>query len=457
MGVTPIGSQLLTIEGLMQTLLPREALLEPLRRMVRARPRAVLAGVGALALAGGIAAFGSARLIAQIEGDRGIAPVITTGDIEINGIQVDVQGKTAAEARQAGWHDAYKQAWAKAGGPEMGADAIGNLVSAVVVESEQLGPHRYRATLGIVFDRGKASGFLAGHGPTGGLRSAPMLVMPVLYSGGVAQVYEVRGVWQKAWAEFHTGASAIDYVRPQGSGSDSLLITAGQPGRRSRIWWRALLDRFGASNVLIPEARLERQWPGGPVKGTFTARLGPDNTLIDSFTLTAPDEGQVPAMLAQAVLRFDQIFTQAMTSGQLKSDPTLSVDHPTIDPGLAQLIRTGEAAAAEQAAARARAEADALAGQAQPTPAPTPEAKPAASSSALSVQFASPDAAAVDQALGGVRETKGVEGAATTSIAIGGTSVMRVTFGGTAAELAAALRSRGWQVTVAGNTLRIHR
>jgi hypothetical protein len=34
---------------------------------------------------------------------------------------------------------------------------------------------------------------------------------------------------------------------------------------------------------------------------------------------------------------------------------------------------------------------------------------------------------------------------------------MRVTFGGTAAELAAALRSRGWQVTVAGNTLRIHR
>jgi hypothetical protein len=199
------------------------------------------------------------------------------------------------------------------------------------------GPHRYRATLGIVFDRGKASGFLAGHGPTGGLRSAPMLVMPVLYSGGVAQVYEVRGVWQKR-AEFHTGASAIDYVRPQGSGSDSLLITAGQPGRRSRIWWRALLDRFGASNVLIPEARLERQWPGGPVKGSFTARLGPDNTLIDSFTLTAADEGQVPAMLAQAVLRFDQIFTQAMTSGQLRSDPTLSVDHPTIDPGLAQLI-----------------------------------------------------------------------------------------------------------------------
>lgn len=437
----------------MQTFFARKSLPQTLRRMVSARPYVALAGATTLALAAGIAAFGPARLIAQIEGDRGIAPVITTGDIEINGVKVDVPGKTAAEAKQAGWRDAYKQAWAKAGGPEMGADAIENLVSAVVVESEEIGPHRYRASLGIVFDRGRAAAFLTGHGPTGGMRSAPMLVVPVLYSGGVAQVYEVRGPWQKAWAEFHTGASAIDYIRPQGSGGDSLLITAGQPGRRSRIWWRGLLDRFGASDVLMPEARLDRQWPGGPVKGTFTARFGPDNDYLDSFTLTASDEGQVPAMLAQAIARFDQIFTQALTEGKLRPDPTLSIDHPTIDPGLSQLIAAGRAAEARQAAAQARAEADALA--AQPVPvAPTPEVKPQATS--LTVQFASPDAAAVDQALSGVRGAKGVENVATTSIAIGGTSVMRVTFAGTAAELGAALRARGWQVTVAAGTLRIH-
>jgi hypothetical protein len=443
----------------MQTLstpeIRRDMLSQRLRRLIARRPLAVLAGAGVLALAAGLAVVGPARLIAQVEGDRGIAPVITTGDIEINGVQVDVQGKTAVEARQAGWREAYKQAWAKAGGPEMGADAIENLVSAVVVESEEIGPHRYRASLGVVFDRGRAAGFLAGHGPTGGLRSAPMLVIPVLYSGGVAQVYEMRTPWQKAWAEFHTGASAIDYIRPQGSGGDSLLITAGQPGRRSRIWWRALLDQFGASDVLMPEARLERQWPGGPVKGTFTARYGPDNVFLDSFTLTASDEGQVPAMLNQAIGRFDQIFTQALTDGKLRPDPTLSVDHPAIDPGLEQLIAAGRAAQAAAAAAQERAAAAALAEQTAPTPAPTPEAKPQAS--ALTVQFASPDAAAVDQALGGVRGAKGVESAATTSIAIGGTSVMRVTFAGSAAELAALLRARGWQVSVSSGTLRIHR
>jgi hypothetical protein len=211
-----------------------------------------VAGVATLALAG-VCGFGPARLIAQIEGDRGIAPVITTGDIEINGVKVDVPGKTAAEAKQAGWRDAYKQAWAKAGGPEMGADAIENLVSAVVVEARRSVRTAIAPRWALCLT-GAGGGFPCGPWADGGMRSAPMLVVPVLYSGGVAQVYEVRGAWQKAWAEFHTGASAIDYIRPQGSGGDSLLITAGQPGRRSRIWWRGLLDRFGASDVLMPGA-----------------------------------------------------------------------------------------------------------------------------------------------------------------------------------------------------------
>jgi len=51
----------------------------------------------------------------------------------------------------------------------------------------------------------------------------------------------------------------------------------------------------------------------------------------------------------------------------------------------------------------------------------------------------------------------GVENAGTTSIAIGGTSVMRANFTGTAEALATALRGRGWQVVVSGNVLRIKR
>jgi hypothetical protein len=56
-----------------------------------------------------------------------------------------------------------------------------------------------------------------------------------------------------------------------------------------------------------------------------------------------------------------------------------------------------------------------------------------------------------------VRGTAGVGEAATTSIAIGGTSVMRAQFGGAPDVLAAALRAKGWQVSVAGGTLRIRK
>ena len=62
-----------------------------------------------------------------------------------------------------------------------------------------------------------------------------------------------------------------------------------------------------------------------------------------------------------------------------------------------------------------------------------------------------------DATLAAVRATPGVRGAATTSLAIGGTSVMSVTYGGSIADLAAALRGRGFTVNQGSNALAIRR
>lgn len=390
----------------------------------------------------------SVRLIAQVEGERGIQPVASTSDIEINGIAVNTTGKDGQEARFAGWKLAQKLAWEKAGGPAISDGQIEGMVSAVVIEREQIGPKRYIATLGVIFDRARAGQFLGG---SDGVRvhSAPMLVIPVLYSGGATQVFEVRSPWQKVWAGFRAGASAIDYVRPSGAGGESLLLTAGQPGRRSRIWWRNVLDQFGAADVIMPIARLERQWPGGPVRGTFTARYGPDNNVLASFNLTANDETGVSAMLAQAVVRLDQIYAQALADGLLRPDPTLMPDRPMLDPALAALIAQGKQTDADTAGATPDAAASASPG--------TEASQTASSASSFTVQFASPDAAAVDAALSAVRSAAGVQGASTTSLAMGGTSVMRVSYAGELSALAAALRARGWQVTVGSNALSIRR
>jgi len=391
---------------------------------------------------------------AQIAGDRGIAPVAASRDIRVSGIAVDTRGSTPQEAREAGWKEAARLAWAKIGGPQLSDSQLSSMVSAIVIESEQLGPRRYIARLGVVFDRARASSYLGGEGEVS--RSAPLLLIPVTFSAGTATVFERRNPWQRAWAEFQTGGSRIDYVRPSGAGGDSLLIPYGQTGRRSRLWWRNVLDQFGASDVLIAIARLDYAYPGGPVTGRFTARYGPDNRWLGEFTLRAASADQLPAMLAQAVERFDAIYTRALDAGRLRPDPTLTLETPVLPPAVAALIEQGRAQAAREEAARAGDE-----GVQPPDPgttdAPTPGPTAPAALTTITVQFATPDAAAVDAALAAVRGAAGVRGAATTSLALGGTSVMRVTFAGSADQLAAALRARGLTVREAGGGLSINR
>ncbi len=404
-----------------------------------------LAGSAVIALAG----LGFTSLPAQVEGDRGIAPLANSADIQVDGITVDVTAKTGAEARLEGWKLAEKQAWKKLGGPDMPTESIDAMVSSVVIEKEQVGPRRYIATLGVIFDKAKSSQYVGGG--SGLPRSAPLLVIPVLLSGGVQQVFEVRGPWQRAWAEFQASSSPVDYVRPSGAGGESLILTAGQPGRRSRLWWRTVLGQFDASDVLIPEARLERQWPGGPVKGTFTARYGPDNTFLGSFSLEAPSEQALPAMMDQAVERIDGIYREALSEGRLSPDSTLRGGNVALDQAFAQLrAKLLPGGGAPSTPVEAPPPADVA-------PAVVTEEANAAPLETVNVQFVTPDAPAVDSALSAVRSVSGVEGAATVSLAIGGTSVMRVSMRGGSDRLAAALRAKGWQVSGSGATIRISR
>ncbi len=399
-----------------------------------------------------LAVAGIARLVAQIEGDRGINPVATSHDIEISGIEVNVSGKTAEEARQAGWEEARRKAWEKAGGPKISDEQIESFVASIVVEREQIGPRRYIATLGVIFDRARAGQFLSAADGVAARHSAPMLTIPVLYSGGVAQVYEVRGPWQAAWAQFKAATSGIDYVRPSGSGGDSLLLTAGQTTRRSRAWWGNIVGQFESSDVLVPVARLERQWPGGPVRGTFTARYGPDSTSLGSFTLTANKEADLPVMLADAVKRIDAMYNEALARGDLKPDQTLRQQNE-LDPALSAIIAAAARMEAGNAPAATTTTTTGATPSATPSATPTPEAKV----SSITVQFASPDAKALDAVLSSVRSVPGVRGASTSSLAMGGTSVMRVTFAGSIDELRDALRARGWSVSAGGNALSIRR
>ena len=379
-----------------------------------------------------IALFGLSGVIyAQLEtADRGILPLDTSNTLEIGGIHVDVAGADAQSARYAGWRMAQRQGfkalWAKmhnapiSQAPSLPDGTLDQIVSSINIEREQIGPLRYIADLGVLFDRARAAQFL---GVEGGKveRSAPMLLIPVTVSGGTATSVELRNAWQRAWAHFRAAQSPIDYVRVSGMGSDPLLVNAAQTKRPGRGWWRNLLEMYGATDILIAEVQLQRLYPGGPARGRFIARHGPDDEIIGGFTLTAPNSDGIATMMAEGARRIDALYAQALAAGQLSRDPSLDLPPPPILPQLAE----------------------------------TRPVAPANLVNSFQVQVTGNNVTVYNFAMAHLRTMAGVESASPQQINPGGTSYILVTYKGDISQLAAALSSRGWVVDFAGTVVRM--
>jgi hypothetical protein len=401
---------------------------------VRRRFRAPLIAL-AVASAGAAGWYAVAQLA---PGDRGVAPIDSSSNYEVNGVQVDVAGKTADEARTAAWRLAQRRGWKILWGrmhglgpdaaPGIADSTLDSIVAGIEVEQEQVGPHRYIATLGLLFDRAR-TGEMIGSG-TSTPHSAPMLVIPIQYGGGGPTTFEQRTSWQKAWARFRTGASPIDYVRPYGSGADPLLLNVGQSRRPGRLWWRSLLDQYGASDIVMPEVYLERRFPGGPIAARFVARHGPDAAVLGTFMLVAPNTEGLDKMLDQGVRQIDALYIQALNAGQLKPDPSLTIEEP-----------------------------DAPAEDLLPTTADDPLASVISGidQNNATIQLDTADVATLDQAQAVLRAVPGVQSASVQSLALGGTSLLSLTFNGDLAALKIGVQARGWRLEGEGASLVMRR
>ena len=385
---------------------------------------------------------GAGLVYAQLDGaDRGIPPIDSTTNFEVLGVEVDVTADSAEKARLEGWRRAqaqgWKMLWAKTNNrpisqaPHLSESVLNSIVAGIVIEQEQVSPRRYIARLGVLFDRARTGEMLGVPGLA--RRSAPLLVIPVMRTGSTGYSFEFRNEWQRAWAHFRTANSPIDYVRTSGSGIDPLLLNLSQTRRRGRGWWRMILDQYGAADILVPEVDLRRAYPGGPAVAVFTARFGPDSAPIGRFALRVPNGASVPRMLEEGVRRLDALYIGALEAGLLRPDPSLVIIAPELPPAEEEIFEE------------------------LPPPLAPPPAQTGAAT-AFNIQVQTPDAASVQAAEIAASRVNGVTSAITTSLALGGTSIMRVTYVGDASALAAALQAQGWRVEVTGgNSLRISR
>ncbi len=359
---------------------------------------------------------------AQMEsGDRGIAPVDSEGLLEVQGIKVDVGGSSAQDARYNGWRIAQREGfaklWARSSGrsesaaPRLSDSTLDGLVSAVVVEEEKVGPNRYVATLGVLFDRARAAQYV---GLSGNRRlSSPMLLIPVTVTGGGEFVVDRRNEWQRAWAQLRTGETPVDYVRVSGHGADPLLINAASARRRSIDWWKSVADLYGAANILVAEVKLDWSYPGGPAKGRFTARYGVDREVLGSFELSSSGDDDLARMMAEGVARMDAIYSRAFNRGDLDPDSRLIFRETPKEVEEVELF----AAIPYQ------------------------------------IQLETPTAAYLSSAVARLRSIPGVESVSESSLAIGGTTQITITYRGDLNTLRSALAQGGWGTDYQGGVL----
>ena len=395
----------------------------------------------AIPFAAALLVAGAGLVYAQLDGsDRGIPPIDSTSNFEVLGVEVDVTADNAEKARVEGWRRAqalgWKMLWSRTTrrpqtqAPNLPESVLNSIVSGIIIEQEQIGPRRYIARLGVLFDRARTGQMLGVQGLV--RRSAPVLVIPVLKTGSTPYSFEFRNDWQRAWAQFRTAGSPIDYVRTSGTGIDPMLLNLSQARRRGRGWWRMILDQYGAADIVVAEVELRRLFPGGPAQGLFTARFGPDGHVLGRFRLQVPNSEQVPRMLDVGVRRMDAIYSRALELGLLRPDPSLVIIEPEVQEQVEEIVEEG------------------LPEDLGPVP-----VGPAA---VINIQVDTPDPGSVQQAEISVSRVNGVTSAITTSLALGGTSIMRVTYSGDPAALAAALQAQGWQVqSLGGNNFRISR
>ena len=272
------------------------------------------------------------------------APAAAAGSAySVGGINVDVQAANPQDARMAAFRIAQRKAWPQlwarltgklpADAPRLSDGQLDGIVSGIESQGERFSMTRYIARLAVVFDRSRVVDYFGGITST--LQSPPMLLLPVWVDGGSTVLFQQKTLWAEAWARYRENVTPIDYVVPAGTAADNVLLTGFQMRRPERSGWRTLLARFDAVDVLIAEARITRSWPGGPVRGRFLARHGPDAVALGQFDLVSETGEDLPSMLDTAVQRIDDIYAEALRNGRLQAEEGLAVDlEPVIAPAL---------------------------------------------------------------------------------------------------------------------------
>ncbi len=188
----------------------------------------------------------------------------------VAGVAVDATAKAAATARElaiaAGQRKAYRTLLRRLTLPEdyrrhpvLEATEIPALIQSFEVANEKTSSTRYLAELTIRFKKKAIRNLLRSVAiPFTETVSRPVLVVPVLETGGARLLWEEDNPWLAAWAEQGNRDRLVPLLAPLGDLQDLASITAEQAVAGDEARLAALAARYGAAETLVAVARLGR-------------------------------------------------------------------------------------------------------------------------------------------------------------------------------------------------------
>ncbi|MGB0670415.1 MAG: DUF2066 domain-containing protein [Rhodospirillales bacterium] len=212
-------------------------------------------------------------------------------------LRVDVTSETATKARDTAIRTGEQRAFDillnrltlpedRALLPDFSHNEAASYILDMAVAGEKTSSVRYLANLTFRFRANDVRTLLSGRGiPFAETEAPPLLVLPVLESNGIRQLFAETGTnpWAAAWADQTIGQGLVPIVRPLGDLEDLSLINAESAVRGDEKALSAIAERNGAAEVLVAIARLGRESVRGlPELTVVTRRYRADGQPLQS-------------------------------------------------------------------------------------------------------------------------------------------------------------------------------
>jgi hypothetical protein len=187
----------------------------------------------------------------------------------VPGVNVDVTASDAVSAREKALLEGQRQALTTllsqlatpadiAKLPPLSDAQITDMVADYQVESEKVSSVRYIGQITFRFRADAVSSYLGRGGITTNVGTGPpVLVLPVLTSGGKNLLFEDGNSWLAAWNQHRPADGVVRLVLPLGDAADVAAITADEALAGDSAKLQALATRYGVGEVVVADAKVD--------------------------------------------------------------------------------------------------------------------------------------------------------------------------------------------------------